>query len=370
MAREKLFRFHDDLHQQVNKNNMAATRMKLAASSACFGCLEGDTIPQEYHLKILKKIAQLTKVIYALNTKSDQHEEIVEQLRGEHAKELEGVKIDSANQLKKLRESFQREAEHAQNRTTVLQAEVSSLEREKSSLESKVRSWEDRTQALLNEHSNETKNLRSQLDAAQGEMRTKQAEVEDLKQTLQSQLAKEKALTLKCENDVAHMTKEKNDLLNKIEQSRIKHKEELLALTNENAQLQQDLLKLRQESITERQHAIQHEQEKWKKQKTILEEEHCQTEEVLKSKISSLSTELRSTKDNLALSEGKIRDLESELVSVKQCLVAAESKMLDASSEKGGLNETISKLQLDLDIANSQYDQQLKELKTLAGGAQ
>lgn len=344
--------------------------MKLAAGSASFIHLEGDTIPQEYHLKILKKIAQLTKVIYALNTKSDQHEEIVEQLRREHAKEIEGVKIDNANHLKKVQECYQREAEHVQNKVTVLQAEVSSLEREKSSLESKVRSWEDRTQALLNEHSNETTNLRSQLDAAQGEMRTKQVEVEDLKQTLQSQLAKEKALKLKCENDIEHMTKEKNELLNKMEQSCIKHKEEIIVLTTENAQLQQDLLKLKQESITERQDVIQHQEEKWKEQKNMMEAEHRQTEEVLKSKISSLSTELRSTKDNLALSEGKIRELESELESVKQCLVATESQILDASSEKGGLNKTISKLQLDLDIANSQYDQQLKELKTLAGGEQ
>ena len=138
---------------------MAATRMKLAAGSASFSHLEGDSIPQEYHLKILKKIAQLTKVIYALNTKSDQHEEVVEQLRREHAKEIEGVKTENTNHLKKLEESYLREAEHVQNMVTVLQAEVSSLERDKSSLESKVRSWEDRTQALLNEHSNEVANF-------------------------------------------------------------------------------------------------------------------------------------------------------------------------------------------------------------------
>ena len=191
--------------------------------------------------------------------------------------------------------------------------------------------------------------------------------MEDLRRTLQSQLAKEKALKLKCENDIEHMTKEKNELLNKMEQSRVKHKEEIIALTTENALLQQDLLKLKQESIAERQGAIHNQEEKWKEQKKMLEEEHRQVEEALKSKISSLSTELRSTKDNLALSEGKIRELESEMAKTKQLLTATESKMLDASSEKGGLNETISKLQLDLDIANSQYDQQLKELKKLAG---
>ena len=366
---QNYFRLHDDPHLQVNKNNMAATRTKLTASSAIFGHLEGDAIPQEYHLKILKKIAQLTKVIYALNTKSDQHEEIVEKLRGEHAKEIQGIRTESANHLKKVQESYQREAEHMQNRVTVLQAEVGSLEREKSTLESKVRSWEDRTQTLLNEHSTEVTNLRSELDNVKAEMRIKQVEVENLKQTLQSQIAKEKSLKVRLETDIEHVTKEKNELLSKMEQSRIKHKEEIITLTSENAQLQQDLLKLKQESINEQQSTIKQQQEKWKEQKNMMETEHRQMEETLKSKISSLSAELRSTKDNLALSEGKIRELESELGRTKHCLADTESKMLDASSEKGGLNETISKLQLDLDIANAQYDQQLKELKRLAGGA-
>ena len=172
---------------------------------------------------------------------------------------------------------------------------------------------------------------------------------------------------MKYENDIELVTKQKNELLNKTEQSRIKHKEEIIALSTENAQLQQDLLRLKEESITERQDIIKHQQEKWTEQRNRMEADYHQTEEALKSKVSSLSTELRSTKDNLALSEGKICELESELGRTKQCLSTIESQILDASDEKGGLNETINKLQLELDIANSQYDQQLKELKILAG---
>ena len=87
---------------------------------------------------------------------------------------------------------------------------------------------------------------------------------------------------MKCKNDIEHVTREKNELLNKMEQNHVKHKEEIMLLTTENAQLQQDLLKLKQESIAERQGAIEYQEEKWKEQKKMMETEYHQAEEALK----------------------------------------------------------------------------------------
>uniref|UniRef100_A0AAX7USM8 Protein FAM184A/B N-terminal domain-containing protein n=1 Tax=Astatotilapia calliptera TaxID=8154 RepID=A0AAX7USM8_ASTCA len=44
---------------------------------------------QDLHLKMSKKIAQLTKVIYALNTKNDEHEEEIESLKEAHEDEVQ-----------------------------------------------------------------------------------------------------------------------------------------------------------------------------------------------------------------------------------------------------------------------------------------
>ncbi|XP_043818322.1 protein FAM184A isoform X2 [Dromiciops gliroides] len=46
---------------------------------------------QDLHLKMSKKIAQLTKVIYALNTKNDEHESSLQALRDAHEEEIQQI---------------------------------------------------------------------------------------------------------------------------------------------------------------------------------------------------------------------------------------------------------------------------------------
>uniref|UniRef100_A0A8C0EF31 Family with sequence similarity 184 member B n=1 Tax=Bubo bubo TaxID=30461 RepID=A0A8C0EF31_BUBBB len=46
---------------------------------------------QEMHVKMCKKIAQLTKVIYALNTKNDEHEASIHALREAHEEEIQHI---------------------------------------------------------------------------------------------------------------------------------------------------------------------------------------------------------------------------------------------------------------------------------------
>ncbi|XP_032808230.2 protein FAM184A isoform X2 [Petromyzon marinus] len=54
---------------------------------------------QEMHLKMSKKIAQLTKVIYALNTKNDEHEAAVSVLREAHAEEMQQFAAETRHRL-------------------------------------------------------------------------------------------------------------------------------------------------------------------------------------------------------------------------------------------------------------------------------
>ncbi|XP_030804163.1 protein FAM184B [Camarhynchus parvulus] len=46
---------------------------------------------REMHVKMCKKIAQLTKVIYALNTKNDEHEDSIQALREAHEEEIQNI---------------------------------------------------------------------------------------------------------------------------------------------------------------------------------------------------------------------------------------------------------------------------------------
>uniref|UniRef100_A0A4X2K2C9 Family with sequence similarity 184 member B n=1 Tax=Vombatus ursinus TaxID=29139 RepID=A0A4X2K2C9_VOMUR len=54
---------------------------------------------QEIHVKMCKKIAQLTKVIYALNTRNDEYEASVEALREAHQDELQNIVAETKAKL-------------------------------------------------------------------------------------------------------------------------------------------------------------------------------------------------------------------------------------------------------------------------------
>ena len=62
---------------------------------------EGPMTP-ELHLKMSKKIAQLTKVVYALNTKNDEHEAQISCLQEAHDMELKKVLAKTEDTIAKL----------------------------------------------------------------------------------------------------------------------------------------------------------------------------------------------------------------------------------------------------------------------------
>nr|XP_054489042.1 protein FAM184B [Agelaius phoeniceus] len=59
-------------------------------SKAARSC-SAEECNREMHVKMCKKIAQLTKVIYALNTKNDEHEDSMQALREAHEEEIQNI---------------------------------------------------------------------------------------------------------------------------------------------------------------------------------------------------------------------------------------------------------------------------------------
>uniref|UniRef100_A0A671STV8 Protein FAM184A-like n=1 Tax=Sinocyclocheilus anshuiensis TaxID=1608454 RepID=A0A671STV8_9TELE len=54
---------------------------------------------QDLHLKMSKKIAQLTKVIYALNTKNDEHEDAIKSLKEAHDEEVQHILTEAREKI-------------------------------------------------------------------------------------------------------------------------------------------------------------------------------------------------------------------------------------------------------------------------------
>jgi hypothetical protein len=61
----------------------------------------------DLHHKMSKKIAQLTKVIYHLNTKNEDHAMEVEQLTANHQLEIQQILRDAANRINKFKEAIE-----------------------------------------------------------------------------------------------------------------------------------------------------------------------------------------------------------------------------------------------------------------------
>lgn len=62
-----------------------------------------DVVPDMHH-KMSKKIAQLTKVIYHLNTKNEDHTSEMDELKANHAKEIQSIVTDTQAKISKLKE--------------------------------------------------------------------------------------------------------------------------------------------------------------------------------------------------------------------------------------------------------------------------
>ncbi|XP_055021912.1 protein FAM184A-like [Boleophthalmus pectinirostris] len=69
------------------------------------------TYTHELHLKMSKKIAQLTKVIYALNTKNDEHEEEIESLKEAHEDEVQHIVTETRDKIMQYKSKMADEAD-------------------------------------------------------------------------------------------------------------------------------------------------------------------------------------------------------------------------------------------------------------------
>ncbi|XP_030349074.1 protein FAM184B isoform X2 [Strigops habroptila] len=64
---------------------------------------------QEMHMKMCKKIAQLTKVIYALNTKNDEHEASIQALREAHEEEIQHILAETRETILQCKSKVEEE---------------------------------------------------------------------------------------------------------------------------------------------------------------------------------------------------------------------------------------------------------------------
>ncbi len=68
----------------------------------------GLDVTPDLHLKMSKKIAQLTKVVYALNTKNDEQDSIVEYLKERHESEMQQLLRETKSRVNELQQRIEK----------------------------------------------------------------------------------------------------------------------------------------------------------------------------------------------------------------------------------------------------------------------
>ena len=149
-------------------------------------------------------------------------------------------------------------------------------------------------------------------------------------------------------------------------------------LTSQSASHVKELDKLRQQydaqlaSLEEnfaksRSSLLEEERKKWEEQTQAKNEEHAQKEEQLKDQISSLTRELRSSKDKLALAEQKIKELMTTFEESKVDSSGLQDQLRESEDKVRDLQSSLTSLKTELDIAKDQYRQQSQEMQGMSG---
>ncbi|XP_054627978.1 protein FAM184A-like isoform X4 [Dunckerocampus dactyliophorus] len=98
----------------TNSSSSSSSSAKYIPSSTSGMFYDGSLTleyTQDLHLKMSKKIAQLTKVIYALNTKNDEHEEEIESLKEAHEDEVQHIVTETRDKIMQYKSKMADEAD-------------------------------------------------------------------------------------------------------------------------------------------------------------------------------------------------------------------------------------------------------------------
>ncbi|XP_042663831.1 LOW QUALITY PROTEIN: protein FAM184B [Tyto alba] len=90
----------------INKVHQTGT---CNGSKAAAAARQRNECSQEMHMKMCKKIAQLTKVIYALNTKNDEHEASIKALREAHEEEIQHILAETRETILQCKSKVEEE---------------------------------------------------------------------------------------------------------------------------------------------------------------------------------------------------------------------------------------------------------------------
>ncbi|XP_046334607.2 protein FAM184A-like isoform X1 [Haliotis rufescens] len=345
-------------------------------------------VTQDMHLKMSKKIAQLTKVIYALNTKNDEHDAVLQSIKEQHESELQQLLSETKEKVELYKNKINADSDHRKKIQT-LEASLAEQEKYKSSaldeFERFKKRAEERECELKTEHSKRILDLSQEVLKAKHEFEEKIVKFEEWMQQLDidkaralDEVKQKHELELdelrtfqrsqnsdwlnecaKVEDKFKTEIQELKDRVDALQDEKVKLEEdhelkmskaqaffekELEALkTSQNSTLEGDMVKLRQE------------QEKMVKDFAALEKE-------LKTQIDQLINQLSESEESVEKHKHELLQLQNSLRDKDSTSHEVNKQLSDQQAEVERLSTRLHAVETDLSAVTERCTQQAAEM--------
>ncbi|KAM6313386.1 protein FAM184B [Aegotheles albertisi] len=329
----------------------------------------GEGCDQDTHVRMCKKIAQLTKVIYALNTKNDEHEANIQALREAHEEEIQHILADTRETIVQckskveeeqlLRKRIQALEIAVEQHKTLKEEALAELRLFKKQVEDREpRTEANQAQIVLSTdtvdtsagfenkllHSNqESDGLLNKCKASRRENLDKKVNLDEIR-SLEGQALINEMENLKSENQKA--TKEFTQKTNKLQASYAKENETLKKV-------------MQQSTIETRKNCQQREME----QRKSSEAEECfllQQVKKLEADLEEKSQKINERKKHSQKLKERIQELQTHLEEFKR---KSECELRELEKEKEVLTGKLQSSSLEVAQLKQMLDQQANNFK-------
>ncbi|XP_004940325.1 protein FAM184A isoform X1 [Gallus gallus] len=358
---------------------------KFSSGSAPSGL--GAEHSPDLHFKMSKKIAQLTKVIYALNTKNDEHEAAIQALKDAHEEEIQQILAETREKIlqykskvaeemdlkrkiqvleesledhKKMKHQALTEFEAYKDRVEDMQlcAEAQHVQRVVTmsrEVEEIRKKFEERLRSFIQLQVQYEKDKRSALEDLRAAHRL---EIQELLKTQQNQ----NATLSKGQEKLEELHRlELEDLNNKVEELRLERKkliedyEGKLSKAQSFYEHELDSLKRSQLFTAESLHAC-------KEKEVELRKEFQNQESILRKNLGKLKTELQMVQDEAASLREKCQKLQVALSTAENNVQVLQKQLDDVKEEEMSLLSKHKEVESELAAARERLQQQATDL--------
>ncbi|XP_075565195.1 protein FAM184B [Pelecanus crispus] len=292
---------------------------------------------REMHMKMCKKIAQLTKVIYALNTKNDEHEASIQALREAHEEEIQHIL--------------------AETRETILQCK--SKVEEEQLLRKRIEALE----IAVQQHKRLKEEALAELTLCKKQVQEREprTEAKQAQRALSTDMVDTNAA---FENKLLHLNQESDGLLNECKASRRANLDKKVILDEKCSMERQVLINEMENLKSEYQRAAEECTQKTSKLEASYEREkdyfkNAMQQSVIETKKNCQQTEMEQSKSSEA-EEGfllqQVKKLEADLEEKSQ-------KINERKKHSQKLKERIQELQTQLEEFKRKSECELKQLE-------